>query len=199
MHSRLSAIIGQSLLNRKFADNTFQGVFSLGHSLFAKALGRLVGINLTVADVDDAMGVLGDVGLVGDGDTTVFPLACRVSKRAMDLDAGLGVEVTGGLVGQDDGRAVHKRAGNGDALALAPGELVGLVVHARLQTHIDKRFLSAFNARGCRCAVVDERKFDVVQRSCAGKQVEGLENESDFLVTNARQFIVIEFADELAC
>ncbi len=32
----------------------------------------------------------------------------------------------------------------------------------------------------------------------AGEQVEGLEDESDFLVADAREFVVVEFADELA-
>ena len=50
------------------------------------------------------MRVLGDVGLVGDQHDGVAPGVQCVEERH-DLDAGLGVEVAGGLVGEDDGRA----------------------------------------------------------------------------------------------
>ena len=100
--------------------------------VLAEALGGLVGEDLAVADVDDAMSVFGDVGLVGDEHDGVALGVERV-EEGHDLDAGFGVEVAGGLVGEDDGRAVDQGAGDGDALALAAGELVGLVVHARLQ------------------------------------------------------------------
>ena len=56
--------------------------------------------------------------------------------------AGLGVEVAGGLVGEDDGRAVDERAGDGDALALAAGELVGLVVHAGFEADVMRACLA---------------------------------------------------------
>jgi hypothetical protein len=88
-----------------------------------------VGEDLAVADVDDAMGVLGDVGFVGDEDDGVAAGVERV-KEGHDFVAGFGVEVAGGLVGEDDGGPVDEGAGNGDALALTAGELVGLVVHA---------------------------------------------------------------------
>ena len=70
----------------------------------AEALGGFVGEDLAVADVDDAVGVLGDVGLVGDEDDGVA-LGVKSVKEGHDLDAGFGVEVAGGLVGEDDGGA----------------------------------------------------------------------------------------------
>ena len=54
------------------------------------------------------------------------------------------------------------------------------------------------SALGGRRAVVDEGQLDVVQRGGAGKQVEGLEDEADFLVADAGQLIVVELADEMA-
>ena len=130
--------------------------------------------------------------------TMVLPLACRRVEEGHDLDAGFGVEVAGGLVGEDDGGAVDQGAGDGDALPLAAGELVGLVIHARFEADIGQRLLGALNALGGRRAVVDQRQLHVVQRSGAGKQIECLEDEADFLVANAGQLIVVEFADELA-
>ena len=50
--------------------------------LFAEALGGLVGEDLAVANVDDAMRVFGDVGLVGDEHDGVA-LGVKVSNSAM--------------------------------------------------------------------------------------------------------------------
>ena len=56
--------------------------------------------------------------------------------------------------------------------------------------------LGALEALGGGGAVVDERQLDVVQRGGAGEQVEGLEDEADFLVADAGELVVVEFADE---
>ena len=47
-------------------------------------------------------------------------------------------------------------------------------------------------------AGIDQRQFHVVQRRGSRQQVEGLEYEADFLVADAGQFVVIQFADQLA-
>ena len=119
--------------------------------------------------------------------TMVLPLACKVSNRAMismpvlesRLPVGSSARMMEGLIDQG--------AGDGDALALAAGELVGLVIHAAFEAHVGQRFLGALDACGGRRAVVDQGQLDVVQRGGAGQQVEGLEDEADFLVADARQ------------
>jgi hypothetical protein len=165
-------------------------------ALFLEALRGFVGVDLPVADVNDAVGVLGDIGLVRDEDDGVA-FGLQLIEQRHDLNTGFGVEISGGLVGQDDRRAVDQRARNGDALTLTAGELVRLVVHARFEADVGERLLGAFNALGGWSAVIDERQLDIVERACARQQVEGLEDESDFLVPDSREFIVIQFADEL--
>jgi hypothetical protein len=54
-----------------------------------------------VLDIDDAVGVLGDVVLVGDKDDGVA-FGMQAVEEGHDLVAGLGVEVAGGLVGKND-------------------------------------------------------------------------------------------------
>ncbi len=49
-------------------------------------------------------------------------------ERVHDLAPRNGVEVAGGLIGQDDGGVVHKGACDGDALHLAARELVCAMV-----------------------------------------------------------------------
>ena len=55
----------------------------------------------------------------------------------------------------------------------------------------------ALHALFRRNAGVDQRQLDVVQGGGAGQQVEGLEDEADFLVADAGQFVVVQFADQL--
>ena len=165
--------------------------------LFLEAFGWFVGVDLAVSDVNYAMRVLGYIGLVGDEDNCVA-LGLELVEERHNLNASLGVEIACGLIREDDGRTVDESAGDGDALALTTGELVGFVVHARFQTDVGQRLLCALNSLSGGCAVVYERQFNVVQRGCAREQVEGLEDESDFLVADAGEFVVVELADELA-
>src|SRR5437762_14261732 len=97
-------------------------------------LASLVRLDLAVADVDGAMRVVRDVALVGDQDDRVA-LAVQLLEQPHDLLPGGAVEVPGGLVGEQDGGAHDQGAGGGQPLPLAPGELVGFVVHAVAQVH----------------------------------------------------------------
>src|SRR5271156_1351130 len=119
-------------------------------------------------------------------------------EESHDFVAGFGVEVSGGFVGEDDGGLVDQGAGDGDALTLAAGELVGLVHHAGAEADGFENTFCALGASGRGCAVVDEGQLYVVKRGGAGEEVEGLEDEADFLVANAGELIVVEFGDVMA-
>ena len=71
----------------------------------------------SVADCDDAMGKLCDIGLVGHDDDCVS-LGVEIVEEGHDLVAGFGVKISGGFVGEDDGRFVDKGTSDGDSLAL---------------------------------------------------------------------------------
>src|SRR5712692_6497236 len=144
----------------------------------------LVFFYFAVADVDDAVGVERYVVLMGDQHDGVA-LAVQALERRHDLVAGGAVEVAGGLVGQQDGGVVHQGASDGHALALAAGELVGLVIHAVLEIDVGQGLLGSLDARLGRSAAVNQRQLDVVERCGARQQVEGLENKPNFLVADA--------------
>src|SRR5882672_7149222 len=80
-------------------------------------LNRFVGSDFAVADVDDAVSVLGNVIFVGDQNDGVS-LTVQIGEQGHDFLAGARVEVSSRLVGQDDRRRVHQSARNGNALAL---------------------------------------------------------------------------------
>jgi len=154
----------------------------------------MIASNDAVTDGDDAMGVFGDVGLVGDEDDGVSA-GVKVVEESHDLIAGLGVEVAGGFVGEDDGGAINEGSGDGDALALTAGELVGLVHHAGAETDGLEDIFGTFGAVGGRGAVVNEGQLDVVERGGTSEKVEGLEDEADFFIANAGELVVVELGD----
>ena len=67
--------------------------------------------------MNDAMRVLGDIVFVRDQYDRVALIVQAIEQRH-DFDTGLRIKITGRLVGQDDGRIVHQRAGDGNALTL---------------------------------------------------------------------------------
>src|SRR5208337_2246995 len=79
--------------------------------------GRLVGKDLSVANVHHAVCKFCDICLVRHQHDGVAA-GVELIEEGHDLEAGLGVEVSGGFVGKNDGRAVDQGARDGYALAL---------------------------------------------------------------------------------
>src|SRR3712207_4001869 len=84
------------------------------------------GDDQAVAHDDLPAGPGGDLAVVGDQDDGDTVGVQRFEQRQHGL-AGGRVEVAGGLVGQQHRRAGDQGAGDGDALLLAAGHLVGAV------------------------------------------------------------------------
>src|SRR6478672_10406341 len=183
---------------RKFSKKTtaclLSGRSGGGRSGCAGPRRRLVGDDLAVAQQHLAPGVLGDVGLVGDEDHRVAALV-ELVEEVHDVLRGRRVKVAGRLVGEQDRRPVDQGARDGDPLALAAGELVGHVGHARAEPHLLERLLRPLLALGAGESGVDQRQLDVVQGVGAREQVEGLEDEADLLVADAGELGVVELLD----
>ena len=109
-----------------------------------------------VGEPDGARAARGEPRLVGDEDDGVAA-PVQLVEEPDDLLAGGGVEVAGGLVGEEERGLAHERAGDGDALALAAGELVRLVVHAVREPDRRERRLGRLAPLAARQAAVDER------------------------------------------
>ena len=75
-----------------------------------------------------ALAFVGEVLVVGDDDEGDAFFAVELEEEVHDVFAGDGVEVAGGFVGEDDFGVVDDGTGDADALFLAAGEVVGLVV-----------------------------------------------------------------------
>ena len=90
---------------------------------------------LSVAEVEAAVAEGGGLGAVGDEEEGGLVAVAEVAHELEDGLAGGGVEVAGGFVGEEDGRAVDEGAGDGDTLLLAAAELAGEGVAAVGQPH----------------------------------------------------------------
>ena len=62
--------------------------------------------------------------------TIVWPRRMELPHQGHDLVGGFGIQVAGGLVGQDDIRVIDEGPGDGHALALPAGKLGRPVIHA---------------------------------------------------------------------
>ena len=90
-------------------------------------------------------------------------------KQAHNFFTGLAVEVSGGLIRQQNHGAVYEGARDGRALLFATGELGGAMLDARSQAHTIERFAHVpwtFAARGISAGRRREaRRF--LRASCA--------------------------------
>src|SRR5262249_19194209 len=83
---------------------------------------RLVSPDSPIPEAQDSAGIASHVGLMGDHDDG-DAVTVQVLEQGHDLHAGPRVESASGLVGQDEHRLIDERAGDGDTLLLAAGEL----------------------------------------------------------------------------
>ena len=114
-------------------------------------------------------------------------LALR-AEQAEHVVRGIGIEVAGGFVGENQFRAMHKRARNRDALQFAAGELPWEIVAATAQT--DRR--EHIERAGRRQIVEQQRQGDILRERQMRQHVKRLKHEPEFLPTQARGGIVVE-------
>src|SRR5579859_6593485 len=76
------------------------------------------GFDHSVAHANDALAVARYSRIVGHDDDRDLFFFIQFLEKVEDFSAGLGVERAGGFVGQQQGRIVYERPGNGDALLL---------------------------------------------------------------------------------
>ena len=117
-------------------------------------------------------------------------------QQGHDILAGFGVQVAGGLVGQDDGGLGRQGPGDGHPLLLAAGEVVGQVPELFLQAQsLDD--LVHVGGVGL-LAVQLNREDDVLIDAEDGDQVVVLEDEADLPPPEDGQGLVLQGEDVLS-
>jgi hypothetical protein len=80
---------------------------------------------MTVFDRDGAIGLIGNVGVVGDDDNGRFGLAIKPTQLVNDRFRRFGIEVTGWFVSQNEAWTVSEGSGYRDTLGLTARDLTG--------------------------------------------------------------------------
>ena len=125
-------------------------------------------------------------------------LLVQVAQQVHDRLAVVRVQVAGGLVGEQDRRVPSQPAGHRHALLLTAGELRGVVLHAVRHADLLQRLLHALLALRGAHAAIGQRQLDVLVDRQVADQVEGLEDEADLAVADARALGRLELLDRPA-
>src|SRR5574338_581789 len=138
-----------------------------------------------VEQVNRALGVTRVSRVVRDhADGGTFTV--QLVEQLHDRFAVLGVQVSRGLVRQQNGRRARDGPGDGDALLLTAGELARQVLGAVRHAHLLERGHHAFLPLGGFHAAVRQRQFHVFIDGQVANQVEALEDEPDLAVAHPR-------------
>ena len=112
-----------------------------------------------------------------------------VVQREQQLDDRIrrgGVEIAGGLVGQDKRRLADERPGNSDTLHLTAGQLVGFVPSARTEPDALEHSLGRLAPVRPGRAGVQQTVRHVVDHRYPRQEEEALEHETDAPTTDSR-------------
>ncbi len=135
-----------------------------------------------------AVGHGSELLVVGHNDEGLAELASQAEEQFVKLAGIRGVEVTRGLIGEDDIWLVDECPRHRHALLLASGKLCGLVSgpvsHSQKVQQIEGSFFCLAPHR----ASDEGRNAYILQSGKFGKQIMKLKNETDMPVAERRQF-----------
>src|SRR5690606_20656660 len=107
------------------------------------------------------------------------PVVAQLVEEGEHRLAGGRVEVSGGLVGEEEGGTGDDGPGDGDPLALTARQPGGEEVHPVAEPHPAQCLLGGGKPLGAGHPVVDGGEEDVLEHRAVREQVEGLEHEAD--------------------
>ncbi len=128
--------------------------------------------------------------IVRDDEEGLLEGVSEDEEEVMELAGVLGVEVAGGLVGEDQLGVVHQRPGHGNALLLPSRQLRGLVPYPIRKFQKIKKFLCSL--KGFLPALPGDKRGHrhILQRRELGQQMVELIDETDMPVAELRQLVV---------
>src|SRR6266542_4186064 len=140
---------------------------------------NVLGGDAAVVKADAARRARHDRGVVRGEDEGGPGLGVEPGQEVEDVRGGVGVEVRRRLVGQDELRLRHHGPGDGDALALPAGELIGPLLRLRGDADLVEPAPHARVALAPADVLQQQRVLDVLVRGEDGDEVEGLEDVAE--------------------
>lgn len=154
-------------------------------------------LDSSVAQGDDGVGDFGGLETVGSHQDGGLEFVGHTPQQLHDDLGRDGIKVAHRLVGQQQSGLVDERPGDGDALHLTAGELVGEPIAIAVEVDPGKT-LKRSGAR-IRGSSQLERQLDIFRRREGGKELEELEDEADLEAPNAGQLHVREIGGRTTC
>ncbi len=127
---------------------------------------------------------------MGDQDQSGAAFGIEFKQQGDDAGAGGGIEIAGGLIGEQYRGRHGEGAGDGHALLFATGELTRVMLQARFQAHALQQLCRP--TRGILNARQLQRQHDVLQGGQAGQKLEGLEHETRLRRAQPRPAILVQ-------
>ena len=149
---------------------------------FLRKEGIGIGTDGTVPEFDDTGRILlCQFRVMGDHDHQT--IRGNFLQKIHDLDAGVTVQSTGGLIRQKHVRIVDQCTGDGHTLHLSAGQLAGALVHVLLQPHLFQCFDSALTAIRFGDSADGEGQFHIGQNRLVRDQVVALKYKANGVVS----------------
>jgi hypothetical protein len=143
-----------------------------------------------VAKRDSPCAGVGDVLIVRHNQDRRSEPLVQIPDQRQNVLSGLGIEISGRLICEQDRWIDGQRPGNGHALALPARQLVRNVIEAGAQLDQLEQLARACVDLLFRPTPQVQRQRHVLHRAQARQQIEELEDESDLVTANSRQVVV---------
>ena len=152
-------------------------------------------MQLAAREFQNTVAATGEVEVVSDVDGRKSVTRMKIGEEINDAIAGGGIEVAGGLVGEEEAGAGDEGAGEGDALLLAAGEFAGAMGEAMGESD----FVEGGGGAGQRVAFAadEERHGDVLLSGELGEERLNLPDEADVGVAEVGELIGVELGEVL--
>ena len=121
-----------------------------------------------------------------------FSFLIEPPENFQNLFSGLRIQIAGGLIGQNYIRVIHEGPGDCDALPFPAAQFRGLVLHAVVHPHHGQQLAGGF---GILLLVEHAWQQDVLPGRESRHQIEKLEHESDIVLSENGQFLILHPAD----
>lgn len=169
----------------------------LGETYHSYLIPLIMG-DYSVPNSDSPLRTCSDRRIVGHQDHRLAFFDIKPLEFREDFGTRCGIEVASWLVGKQDLRPIDQGSRNGDALLLAAGKLVGLVVGAVRETDAAQEIERPGPALTPANASIDKRQFDIVECGLPFDQVETLKNEAELAIAQMGQRSATKSAHVLA-
>ena len=142
--------------------------------------------------MDGAVGDGSQLLIVGDDDEGLVQLIAQFEEEVVQLYLIVRVETARRLIGEDHQGVVDQRTGDRHTLLLTTGELCRLVLPALGQSHhVEQLFRLLFRC-GVTHVAYQRGDHHVLQRGELGQQLMKLKDESDMLVAEVGELLLVQ-------